>query len=110
MDVHVPRAITAGLRIRGVDVLTAQDDGRAEAPDPDLLDRARDLGRVLVTEDDDLLRDSARRQRTGEAFAGVVYGRQRDLLVGPWIDDLELLAMINEPEDFANRVEYLPVK
>jgi hypothetical protein len=30
MDVHVRRAVTEGLRMRGVDVLTAQDDGAAE--------------------------------------------------------------------------------
>jgi hypothetical protein len=29
MDVHVPAAITAGLRRRGVDVLTSQEDGTA---------------------------------------------------------------------------------
>ena len=28
MDEHVHRAITAGLRLRGVDVVTAQEDGR----------------------------------------------------------------------------------
>jgi hypothetical protein len=28
MDVHVPWAITAELRLRGVDVLTAQEDGK----------------------------------------------------------------------------------
>ena len=27
MDVHIPAAITEGLRLRGVDVLTAQEDG-----------------------------------------------------------------------------------
>src|SRR5207302_1334872 len=27
MDVHVPRAITEGLRLRGIDVVTAQEDG-----------------------------------------------------------------------------------
>lgn len=26
MDVHVPRAVTLGLRLRGVDVLTAQEE------------------------------------------------------------------------------------
>jgi hypothetical protein len=26
MDVHVPRAVTLALRLRGIDVLTAQDD------------------------------------------------------------------------------------
>ena len=28
MDVHVHRAITVGLRLREIDVLTAQEDGR----------------------------------------------------------------------------------
>jgi hypothetical protein len=41
MDVHAPRPITRGLRRRGVDVLTAQEDGAARAPDPELLRRAR---------------------------------------------------------------------
>jgi len=27
MDVHVPRAVITALRMRGVDVLTAQEDG-----------------------------------------------------------------------------------
>jgi hypothetical protein len=40
MDHHVPRAITAGLRLRRVDVLTAGEDRAAELDDPDLLDRA----------------------------------------------------------------------
>ena len=30
MSVHVRRAVTAGLRLRGVDVLTAQEDGNRE--------------------------------------------------------------------------------
>jgi hypothetical protein len=36
MDQHVPRAVTAGLRQRGLDVLTAYDDGADQLPD-DLL-------------------------------------------------------------------------
>lgn len=55
MDVHVPRSVTNGLRRRGVDVLTAQEDGAAEFTDPQLLDRATELGRAFYTQDDDLL-------------------------------------------------------
>ena len=54
MDVQVRWAITAGLRRRGVDVLTPQQDGAARFEDPALLDRATQLGRVLVSQDDDL--------------------------------------------------------
>jgi hypothetical protein len=38
MDQHVPRAITVGLRLRGVDVLTAFEDGASDASDPVLQD------------------------------------------------------------------------
>ena len=59
MDVHVPLAITTELRLRGVNVLTAQEDGAAREKDPQLLNRASGLGRVLVTQDADLLREAA---------------------------------------------------
>ncbi len=54
-DVHVRRAISVALRVRGVDVLTAQADGAAELEDPELLDRATTLARALFTQDEDLL-------------------------------------------------------
>ena len=38
MDHHVPKAITNGLRLRGVDVLTAYEDGTSEYNDADLMD------------------------------------------------------------------------
>jgi len=66
MDVHVRRAVTAGLRLRGVNILTAQEDGTGELRDPDLLDRATALGRVLFTQDDDLLREAERQQQTAK--------------------------------------------
>ena len=55
MDHHVPSAITAGLRKRGVDVLTAEEDGSARLDDDPLLNRATSLGRVLFSQDQDLL-------------------------------------------------------
>jgi hypothetical protein len=55
MDVHIPKAITNGLRLRGVDVLTAQQDGTITLSDADLLTRATELGRALFSQDDDLL-------------------------------------------------------
>ena len=73
MNQHVPRAITIGLRLRGVDVLTAYEDGTSEMDDAALLDRAGELGRVLFTQDDDLLVGATRRQREGIPFRGVIY-------------------------------------
>jgi predicted nuclease of predicted toxin-antitoxin system len=109
MDVHVPAAITHGLVLRGVDVLTAQLDGTTRLSDPALLDRASALGRVLFSQDEDLLAEAARRQRSGRPFAGLIYAHQLAITIGKATNDLELLAQAGKPEDFANRVEYLPL-
>lgn len=109
MDVHIPRAITLGLRLLGVDVLTAQEDETITLSDPDLLDRSTQLGRVFFTFDDDLLAEAARRQREGVPFAGLVYARLLSVSIGDCIRDLELLAKALEPVDLMNRVEYLPL-
>ena len=69
MDVHVRRAVTEALRIRGVDVLTAQEDHSSRLSDPDLLSRAQELKRVLFTQDEDLLIEARRRQENQEFFA-----------------------------------------
>jgi hypothetical protein len=109
MDVHVDKAITLGLRRRGVDVLTAQEDGSATLDDPLLLDRAGALRRLLFTQDDDFLKEANRRQTGGEHFIGVLYIHQRDTVVGRCVDDLEAIAFASELEEYANQVRYLPL-
>ena len=52
MDVHIRRSITEGLRKKGVDVVTAQEDNSAELSDPELLARASELSRVLFSMDE----------------------------------------------------------
>jgi predicted nuclease of predicted toxin-antitoxin system len=109
MDVHVPVAVTEGLRLRLVDVITAQEDGASTLPDPELLDRATALDRVLFTHDDDLLREGARRQAVGEAFAGVIYAHQLRITIGQCVHDLELIAKVEEPEGLASQVVRIPL-
>lgn len=109
MDVHVHRAITTGLRLRNVDVLTAQEDGRRTVSDDVLLERATELRRVLFSQDEDLLAEAKHRQTAGIHFAGVVYGHQLRVTIGDCVRDLELIARAAEPYDLANRVEYLPL-
>ena len=107
MDVHAPQPITRGLRRRGVDVLTAQEDGTARAPDPELLHRARELGRILFSQDEDLIVEAVKCQRTGEPFATVVFARQLDLSIGRCIADLEALAKAALPEDAQGQIIFL---
>jgi hypothetical protein len=109
MDVHVPAAVTRGLLLRNVDVLTSQLDGTMELDDSDLLDRVRQLDRVLVSQDEDLLAEAARRQRDGIPFRGLIYAHQLGITIGRFINDLELLALVGEPDDFDGRVEFLPL-
>ena len=109
MDVHVPRTITNGLRRRGVDVITAQEDDSAMLHDPLLLDRATELNRPLYTQDDDLLAEAHRRQMADELFAGVIYSHQLRSPVGRCIDDLELIARTFDAEDLKNRAEFIPL-
>ena len=110
MDVHVRRQITVALRLREVDVLTAQEDGADRLSDSDLLDRASALGRALFSQDSDLLAEATARQLARAPFAGVIYAPQLAITIGQAVRDLELIAKVYEPVDMANRVEYLPLK
>lgn len=109
MDQHVPSAVTKGLRQRGLDVLTAQEDGRSEVDDERLLERVAELGRVLYTHDHDFLRITSAWGQSGRPFAGVVYAHQRNVTIGKAIADLELIANTSEPENMRNEVQFLPL-
>src|SRR5579885_3198706 len=94
MDENVRSAITQGLRDRGVDVVAAQEDGMASAPDREILDRASQLQRVLFTHDRDFLTEAAARQKSGREFYGVIYAHLLGITIGTCIEDLELIATL----------------
>lgn len=110
MDVHVRGEVTEGLRRRGVDVLTAQEDGAGQLDDSVLLDRATELGRVLFSQDEDLLVEASNRQREGTDFATLVYGHQLNVSVSICIQDLELFAKAATEQEQRGRVVFLPLK
>jgi predicted nuclease of predicted toxin-antitoxin system len=110
MDVHVPRAVTVALRLRSIDVVTAQEDGAAQLDDDRLLQRASELGRILVSQDEDLLREGTRRLREGRRFSGVVYAHQLRVTIGQMVEDLELIATATSKEEWSGRIGYLPIR
>lgn len=110
MDVHVPSAVTEGLRQLGHDVLTAQSDGSDRMTDDELLDRATALGRLLFTQDNDLLRIAAQRQAARQNFIGVLYAHQLAVGIGPLVSDIDLVLKVSSPEELAGRVIYLPLR
>jgi len=108
MDQQIHSAVTEGLRRRGINVLTAFEDGRSAADDDELLQRATALGRVFVSQDQDLLRITRQWRQAGRVFTGVAFGIQQDLDIGGTIEYLEMIAHIMSPEEMQNRVEYIP--
>lgn len=108
-DHNVKRAITQALRLRGIDVVTALEDGTHRLTDSELLDRATELGRVLFSTDEDLIVEARGRQREGVPFAGVVHASQ-ELPVGVCVEQLELAVKAGEPSDFADSLLFLPLR
>lgn len=109
MDHHVPKAITSGLRTRNIEVITAHEDGADQFSDAELLDRTTILKRVLFTQDDDLLKEAAKRIENNTLFYGVIYAHQMRVSIGGCIHDLEMIAKVGELEDMMNQVQFLPL-
>lgn len=110
MDVHVPRAITDALRLRGVDVLTSREDRTDRLTDAALLDRAEARARVLFSQDADLLREASARQRAGVAFSGLIYAHQLEATIGQCVEDLKLIAKARDPAELSRQVLYIPIR
>lgn len=109
LDVHVPRAIALALRLRGVDVRSAQAEGLATLTDEDLLTWAATAGRALVTSDHDFLVIADRWQAAGRGFPGIVFFHPMRVSIGDAVRDLLLIANLAEPDDLTDHVEFLPL-
>lgn len=109
MDVHVPQAVAQQLRRRGVDVLTAVEDGAAELPDDDLLGRSTELGRLIITFDVRFKALAEGWQGSGRRFCGMAYAHPLRTSIGQLVVDLELIAKATEPEHWQNTIEILPL-
>lgn len=109
-DVHIPRAIKNGLLLRGIDVLTSQEDGTSLLPDFELLRRATEQNRVMVSFDDDLLSIAANLVSRGDEFNGLVYAHPMRITVGKCVKDLELIALSLLPDEMKNQIIFLPLK
>jgi hypothetical protein len=110
MDARIPAAITAGLRLRGVDVQTCQEDGTDRFPDDQLMERATNLGRILFSQDDDLLGLAKEWRRIGRHFVGVIYAHQLSCGIGTLVRDLELTLSYCNADELADTVMYLPLR
>ena len=108
LDHNVPAVIATALRRRGADVVTAMEDGLDTAVDEQLLERATELGCVLVSLDRDFRRLAAKYQRNGTRFAGVATLRGDPIDIGRAVADLEVVAMVGEEGELDGVLLYIP--
>lgn len=93
-----------------VDVVRVQDVGLSGRPDPAVLAWAAEQGRVLLTHDvATLVGHALARLGAGEAMAGVLVAPQT-APAGAVVDDLELIDAVGQPDDWAGRVIFLPLR
>ncbi len=101
-DEHVSNAVVAGLRRRGINVLTTHEAGKLSASDREHLDFAREEGRVIFTQDDDFLRLHA----NVEGHAGIVYAHQQTP-IGDIIRGLVLIYQVLDADEMKNHTEFI---
>ena len=108
MDVHVPMAITRQLRLRGVDVVTATEEGTNRLPDNALLELATAESRVIFSHDIRFKALAENWVRAGKHFGGLIYGHAEGASIGQYVKDLEIVAKACEPTELADSVIHLP--
>jgi hypothetical protein len=108
-DVHLDYAIAGQLRLRQVDVLTAQEICADRFSDEVLLDHATQLARPLVTHDIRFHAMAENWQIQGRPFSGVIFGHPMQVSIGQCVRDLEIIAKATDPEDWVSVILRLPL-
>jgi predicted nuclease of predicted toxin-antitoxin system len=111
IDEDVHGDIVDGLRRRqpGLDMVRVQDVGLQHTPDDVILDRAAQQGRVVVSVDKKTLAvDAWDRVTRGLPMPGVAILRII-LTIGQAVNELELIALAGNADDFRDQVVYLPL-
>ena len=98
------------LRRPGLDIVHVQDVGMRTAADPVILEWAAREGRILLTHDRRTMsRFAYERVRAGEAMPGVIVIRNRPDQIGLMVEEIVLVLECTIPEEFKDRVWFLPL-
>jgi hypothetical protein len=106
-DENVDERIVLGLRLRGVDVLTAHAATMIGRSDEDQLSKSTFEGRVLITSDQDFLRLDRQWSVEGKTHSGIIFYSQYHTNVGTCIWGIKLIADLLAPEEMMNHVEFI---
>jgi Domain of unknown function (DUF5615) len=97
------------LRVQNLDVITAHQAGLSNASDPELLARAAEQERVVITHDRRTMPYHATsRIARAEKIAGIIIV-SRQLPVSRVIDDLEIIVSCSDMVEWENIVKDLPL-
>lgn len=111
IDQDLDHDILRGLirRVPHLDAVTAFELGMGKTSDPDLLLWAAKEGRVTITHDRRTMpRHAAKLMGQGKTIAGV-FVAPRSLSLHQVIEDLELLVICSENNEWINVIRYLPL-
>jgi predicted nuclease of predicted toxin-antitoxin system len=106
-DECVDGRILAGLHRRGIDVVTAEEEGLLGATDEQQLERATTLGRALLTADRDFFAIATSLIARGESFPGVLFIQPR-ATVGEAVRSIADAAKTLESAEILDRIEWIP--
>ena len=109
-DADFNQKIVAGLKRRepAVDFQDARLGGVIGLPDPEVLAKATEAGRILVSHDRKTMVAHLVRFVEGRSSPGLIIVPQ-DLDIVSAIEDLLVVWAASESEEWSNRVEFLPL-
>lgn len=97
-------------RVPDLDIVRVQDVGLTGSDDPTILEWAARENRILLTHDfETMVKFAYERIEANLPVAGV-FEIHEAIPVGTAIEELVLIIGASEPEEWRNRVEFLPLK
>ena len=109
-DADLNHKIVVGLRRRelSVDFMSAHDGGVIGVSDPDVLRIAANSGRILISHDRKTMPSHFVRFCETQSSRGLIIVAQ-DLDIGAAIDDLLLIWLATEAEEWVDKIGFVPL-
>ena len=102
-DEHIPYPVVKGLRRRGLEVVTVQEEGLSSADDEEIMEYALNKGLCIYTRDTDFLKH----HKTGKKHAGIIYHHPLAYSVGEAIRKILVLNEVAESEGLKGYIKFL---
>jgi len=110
-DEDFPGPVVNALRQRipGLDLVRAQDVGLKQTPDPLVLEWAANQNRIVLSRDRSTLSVHAWNRVSQVLFMPGVILLRRNIPNTRACNELELVILASEHDEYVNRVEYVPL-